>query len=412
MDELIPKKSMPPARKALYIALVSFVVWGSWELSRSPATTHSFGDLSGGTYTDHFSHMNVARLFPKAGLAIWSRPIKMLYPEYTASERAALPEDVRGGASHTGGTYKVPGWPKDKPLVASWTHAPRNYPPGDLLLFAPIAAMYHYTKLPAKWANRLLIFMCIVFSHAALYLFIRRYLEQPAGEESVSLFALFLVYNATIYWTLQGFYDMAAVVPLLICGGFLAKRRGVEAITAFCAAAFVHYRSFFFAPLVLYAAYIVIRDRQWRGWGRPQWVMAGLSAALSVLALYPFYLLWPWLHAATSNNLINVWGAAINKPAIYAFAIGWTLAAVGLAWARAWLDLSVLAWFALMLTGLRETFEWHVLVPMAWLGVPVILKDARRLAFARDVRLAFFLFMAAWIFRNGLAPTWIPTLFR
>ena len=411
MDEIVTSRKMSSARKALLITLASFCLWASWDLLRSPSKTHAFGDRANGYFTDHFSHMNTTRLLPRAGLAIWQRPIKQMFPEYTAAERAALPEDVRGGASYVG-TYKVPGWPMDKPLMSSWTHAPRNYPPGELLLFAPIAAVYHYTKLSFTWANRILILMCIAFTHAALYLFIRQYLEQPAGDGAIGFAALFVVYGAAIAWTLQGFYDMAAVAPLLVCGTMLERRRGVEAITAFCAAAFIHYRSFFLAPLVIYAAYLVVRERQWRGWGRSQRIMAGASVALSALSLYPFYLLWPWLHTAAMNNAINVWGPAVNKPAVFAFLIAWTLAAIALAWAMAWLDLAVLAWFAVMFTGLRETFPWHVLVPMAWLGVPVIAPDVRRLARARAVRLAFFLFVAVWVFRNPLMPTWMRALFR
>jgi len=45
------------------------------------------------------------------------------------------------------------------------------YPPGDMLLVAPIAALYHYTNLSFGGACHLLIGWFIVLAHSALFYF-------------------------------------------------------------------------------------------------------------------------------------------------------------------------------------------------------------------------------------------------
>ena len=51
-----------------------------------------------GTYSDHFSHMNAARLFPRVGLDLWRRSEKSMFPSITKEALAALPADARLGA--------------------------------------------------------------------------------------------------------------------------------------------------------------------------------------------------------------------------------------------------------------------------------------------------------------------------
>src|SRR4051812_34116403 len=119
----------PVLRRALLAAAISLAALLLWNGLRT--FTHPWGALSGGQYTDHFSHMNAARAFPRVGLDLWREPATALSRAPTEEERAAWPDDVHPGGRWKGTTTVVDGWPVTKPWVTSWGHKPRLYPPGD-----------------------------------------------------------------------------------------------------------------------------------------------------------------------------------------------------------------------------------------------------------------------------------------
>ena len=59
--------------RALMLTLASLVFWSLWNAERK--FDHPWGDMSAGTFTDHLSHMNAARLFPRVGCDLWRVPI-------------------------------------------------------------------------------------------------------------------------------------------------------------------------------------------------------------------------------------------------------------------------------------------------------------------------------------------------
>src|SRR5687768_103769 len=125
-----------PRHCALLITLLSLAAWVAWSEMRT--TRHTFADLSRGNFTDHFSHMNAARVFPRVGLRLWKEgPQKFLRGPRT-QEFKRMPADIR--VADKGDIFMLPGLALDKPWVTGWSHNPRLYPPGHLLLFAPAAA--------------------------------------------------------------------------------------------------------------------------------------------------------------------------------------------------------------------------------------------------------------------------------
>ncbi len=231
-------------RKALLLTVVSCLGWSLWNGLRN--YEHPWGDLSKGKFTDHFSHMNAARVFPLLGIDLWRVPIAHEHRRLTAAELAATPTDVQQGASLSGGVFHVSGWPKDQPLAIGWSQKARMYPPGDMLLVAPIAALYHYTSLSLSGACRILLGWFIILAHAALFFFFLNVFENP--RSGLDWLVAFLVYSHVMYWTLEGFYDAVAIVPLVVCARYLGRRQGLSAGVAYSVAALVHFRAFFHAP--------------------------------------------------------------------------------------------------------------------------------------------------------------------
>ncbi|MFN2546580.1 MAG: hypothetical protein ABR567_04020 [Myxococcales bacterium] len=376
-------------RSEFLLTLISFVATGAWEIGHRGR--HPFHDLSNGAYTDHFSHLNSTRLLPRVGLEIWRKPLSGLLRPLSRSETAALPPDLRE-AGREG--YFVPGWPRDKPMVASWTHGPRFYPPGDAVLFAPVALLYHFGPISFSTACLLALLLLLVYAHVALYFVL---------VSGASWIEALIVWFPVVHWTLEGFYDAAMFVPLILC----ARRRGIEAVLAFCAAVFIHFRALFFVPWALFAAVAIVRERQFRSWGRREWAMAAGAAALSIAALVPFALLQGSLAHLAFSNRVSMAMAPALRPATIAFLAVCGLAAVLFRRAGARLDLALLAWIALMLFSLHQAEQWHALALLPWLCAPIAARDEPR---ARQVRLWFVLCAAAIVFRESLLPTWLPQL--
>ena len=391
------RRDSSPRRKALTITLASLTLWSVWNGVRT--LDHPWGDLSRGVFTDHLSHMNAARLFPRVGSDLWRKPIAKMFRPLTDPEMAHMPADIRAGGSGTGGVYLVPGWPPTKPLVMSWTGKSRMYPPGDMLLVAPIAALYHFAPISFKTTCRILLGWFVVAAHLALYWFLLAYFEGP--RSGIEWLGVFFLYSAMIYWALEGFYDCATMVPLALCARYLGKRRSLAAIVAYCVAAFVHFRAFFLAPWAVYAALLVLKDRAWRRWTRrdvPAMVVAVVCAGAS---LYAFWLDLPDLRISGVSNPLLLGSPGLNVPMAWNVAILLAFCVGMLVWSRAWLDAAVLAWLGFTIFSLREFCWWHMLISMSWIGAPA---DRQII---RAVRLAFLVTVGSLAIGQQFGPVWL-----
>jgi hypothetical protein len=389
-------------RKALAFTLISLIGWSVWNGFRT--FDHPWGDLSHGNFTDHFSHMNAARVFPRMGRDVWRVPIADKFRRLTPSELEKTPSDVQKGASGTGGVFFVPGWPADKPLTISWSDKTRMYPPGDMLLVAPIAALYHYTSLSLSGACRMLLGWFLVLSHVALFFFFLTYFEGKGT--GIDWLACFFVYSQVINYTLEGFYDPVAIVPLVLCARYLGRGRGLAAGVAYCAGAMLHFRVFFQAPWALFAAGVMIRKKFWRHFQLRDGVAMTVAALCAVVSLYVFWLDWASLGHVGINNSYRLSWVAQNKAGIWTLKIVLVACALALLTARAWFDLVSLAWLAIVIFTLREAYFWHLLISLSWIAAP-----ARR-PMVRGVRLAFLLFATATVFSGSIVPSWLTLLYH
>lgn len=397
----MPAAITAPASRAGALAIASFLAFAGWEIFRK--APHPFRDLSNGHYTDHFSHLNSARLLPRVGLGIWRQPLPSLLRPLTLAERDRLPADVRAAAWPRGEAYFVPGWPADKPMIASWSFNPRFYPPGDALLFAPAALAYHFTPLGFAGANLFVLLLLLAYAHVSLYVALRSL--EGAPLEAISGLVIFF---PLLHWTLEGFYDGALIAPLLVSAQQLRARRGVEALLAFCIAAVMHFRALLFAPWALAAVAQIVRERQWRRWEWRGWTMGTASLALAVATLVPFALLQPWLRNLGYSNQIALAAGPAMRAQVIAFAAVVCLAAMFLWRARGPFEVAMLAWIAAMLLSLHQAEQWHCVALLPWLCAPVAARDP---APAAQARLWFVICASAMVFRESAAPLWLAQLF-
>jgi hypothetical protein len=208
------------------------------------------GDLSRGWFSDHFSHLHGARAALFGSVNIWREPIREALRPLTAEERASLPPDLGQVAGLPASeSYRLPGSRADKPVVVSWSHLSRPYPPGDILAVLPVALVYEFTTLSFSAACHLLIWLFVAYAHVALYLLGRVLLSMPR----VGLAVFSVAYFESIHWALEGFYDVAALIPLAWSALAARRKDWLSSLLGYALALFVHFRALFFLPWALLA---------------------------------------------------------------------------------------------------------------------------------------------------------------
>lgn len=396
----LPACLQRPATRALLLVALSFAGWGGWALSLRFLPL--FGGVSG-RFSDAMSHMNAARLFTQCGTCLWRQPVEQFMRRYNLEEQRQLPEEIRALANPRFDVFVRPGWPLDKPLLLNWPFLPRPYPPGALVLAAPTALVYHFTSLSYAGATRLLNLSYLAYVHLGLFFLLRGWFSGTGRDTTFGLLGALLLYNESVHWALEGFYDGAVLAPLVLCGHYLQQRRGLAALVCYCAAAFLHYRAYLFAPLALYALWLVLKEERPRWpWGARQWSALAAIVVLGGASLYTFWLLSPWLARFPATNPLR----DPNNPALARLLFTSALAAVPLLLARAWVDLALVGWITWMNSRIYQTMPWHVICLLMWLALPVWGTRAERFPLVRDVRLAFVVLLSVLVYNPGLLLVW------
>jgi hypothetical protein len=273
-----------------------------------------------------------------------------------------------------------------------------------MLLVSPFALAYHFTPLSFTAINRLLILYFLLLAHVSFFLVLRNF--SRTGSAAVGVLAVALVYSELIHWSLEGFYDVAMVAPLVLSAGFLAARRGLAAVIAYCAAVFIHFRALFFAPLCIAAICLLVREREWIWWRTRDWIGAAAAAMMAAGSLYSFWLLWPFLSAQSHDPNPVRWGVAAG---FWTFLGLTALVATLLVVARSWLDFVMTAWMWVMWMNIPFAHPWYIVVMLAWLGSPSE-GPPERAHLVRDARVAFTLIVSTFVCHYFPIPDWLLKL--
>jgi len=368
--------SSPESRGRIAIAIL-FLVFAAVSLAQRPYGSEF-------VFSDHFAHMNAARLFPRVGLDLWKRPIAEMFRPASEAEQARAPEDV----VRAGHMLHVPWWPDDKPYVGGWTALPRPYPPGDMVVVAPIALLYSATSLSLAAACHLLILWFLFLAHAAFWLVWR---NRPDVASWPYLAAAIASYTFVIFWTLRGFYDGAAMIPLVVCAACIGKGRPLGILATFSLALFIHFRALFYVPWALYGMWRAAKVRAWRDATPLEWVAVVASAALACVAAITLVLVAPALSLLPLESPIHP--GHLKAIPLVAFVASLAVGLLAFARARAWLDVAMILWLALMLCSIRQVQAWHAFLLFPWLFAAAPRESVRiaRIGFVATVTLAVFL---------------------
>jgi hypothetical protein len=319
-------------------------------------------------HTDHVAHVGETRLFPHLGPRMWHVPALELFRRLTPAEIEALPSDVRTyGRVFPQDMQFVPGYPASRPLVLNFPHVPRVYPPGVYLFAAPSSFLYHYGLISFGAANRLFLAILALTWFAAVLAWTRWWREAPPSIARQLGAAVVVVY--TYYWTMEGFYDIAAVA--LVSIAFEAGRKQKPGLAAFSGglSVLVHSRLFMLGPAI--AAEFLPGLRRFRslGWRERALFVAGVGCFLGALCFAYMIQKTVSLHAAKQvpNPLLPGHGPW------FVFAVYWGTVAVlaGLLWREG----SRLDALTVLLGGLafgtqRYFAPWYWLPMLPWAMAP------------------------------------------
>lgn len=384
-------------QRALAITMVSFALWTFWNVGRAPC--HANEDFSCGVFSDHFAHVALARIFPTVGFDIYEGPRGELGRALTPEEDAALPEDLRGK-----GARVVEGWPADKPFLASWPQIASFYPPGDLVMFAPAAALYHYTDLSWTQMNRLTIQLLLVYAHVSVFLMLLVNAGR-ARPERTDLIALGIAYFLVIRWTIDGFYDGGWIAPLVLAPVFLARGAGFGAVTAFTMSTFAHYRGLFLLPWAARGFLDVVRGRQWRPWTKGKTAATAATVVMGGLTTATFLIAREAMSAHQMTNPFNPAFGSFDPANLIALGLVTVPAALFFAWKRAWLDAVTVSWIVLLITRLPEAHPWDAVALVPWLVAPAVSPKEKE-PFVRQVRALTAVLVMSVVFGSPLDAGW------
>jgi hypothetical protein len=281
-----------------------------------------YADLSG-KYTDHLHHVYGVWLFWKHGMAVFTTPLGQLSAE---------------GFAHS---------------LQAWGEVPWMYPPGALVLFAPMTLIAQLTSLTTPQVIKATMLYVLFWSHVGFYLFARACEACPPGQRLLlrSFGWLMLTHLAV-----EGFYD-----PLWIGTGaaiVACARRGAHgrAMWWFALSATLHFRAVAFAPAAAYALFRLLRARPLRTWPFGALSFTALSCLGTVAC---FVLMYPSSQAHRDKyppmSEIEYWP-------LFWIVVALTLLAIAhLAWRRAWVGAATIASVALIaITDFRGyLFFWH-----------------------------------------------------
>ena len=358
-------------------------------------------DLTCGFYTDHFSHVGLTRLFTKVGPDIYSQPRGDFGRPLNEEEKALLPEDLRSVADTS---RAIEGWPSDRPFTATWLNIPSFYPPGDLLLFAPAAAVYEYTDISFTEMNRLLIQLMLMFGHATVFLILLLWRNEKERPLSI---AVVLSYLVVIHWSLEGFYDAGWIAPLVLVPWLLRRGDGWAALAAFSAGAFMHFRALIYLPMAAGALVMIVRRKEWKNFDRRKAMLSAVIVLCGIPAAIAFFMVRPEMSSHEMTSAFNPAADAFHPPAVI---IAGLVVAVGLTvyWlVQAWDEVVMLVWFAGLVMLLPEVNPWDSVAIVPWLLAPVDTGGKERDGLVKAVRLAVVVLLAVLVFREDFGLDWI-----
>jgi hypothetical protein len=353
---------------------------------------HPLADLKRGQYSDHASHVTAVRAFVSRGVVPWTTPLAGALPRLSEAAWQQRPADF-ANVPRDGELFDCG---DGRPCSSNWSEHPRPYPPGSLLVAAPVAFASQLFDLGYQTTNRL--FICWL----GLFVGVLAALLWRAHRHVEAVLASLVVFVEAVHWSLNGFYDVVALTTVVLAVAAARERRDLHVVGWLSLGFFLHFRVVWFLPLGIAAAGRLVANRAWLRWSSREKLtaLASLGAMLSsggtLLVLAPALRTFPLHNPLAPSGWSGVHNGLVALAAVFV---------VICVHHRAWLDAAMGVWCVVLVMALQQAFPWHSLLLLPWL----LLGPAGQSSLVVQGRWLLVVAISASI-ENPLLPGWLGAL--
>ena len=359
--------------------------------------------VTGGAYSDHFSHMAATILFYDKGLDIYRFPVQKNLVQSKAEKDIDFAKENHLGTQEL---YINPVNPERPPLPVNWSFQIRPYPPGLYALLAPFAFCFHQEILSFKFLCQAIILMLLMVSLAATASLTHCALESPRERATTitRLVAAGLASYWSCLWALRGFYDVTALLLVYCALHFLYRRKWLDSLFWYCLAIFMHYRALYYLPVIAFSI-----AGYWQQFGRPGVLAAfrnpktWIALCCALISGLCFFVALPQLESFGGNNILyHLSRLSDGNSTVIAALLLASASAAAMLWNKDVQTASFLACFWVFLIRTPQTYPWHTLFM-----VPLVVYSVRNrfsyrsalqstLILSHCVYLAYFVYSVRW----------------
>ncbi len=279
----------------------------------------------GGWGTDHIVHISIS-------YASWFKGFDLL--RYPAKDIFVEPSDKNkrlGRYIYSWGSDEIFTLAEDpSPILFpfNWSNLPRPYPPGAWLYHLPEAIGFRIFGIDMKILAAFAIIKYLLVSHIAfLVLFKLAFEKHPTNTTKhdpsmywwTAIFILIVITYQLFYWSLSGFYEVVAILFLLLSIQAFCNTRNLDAIFWYALALFLNFRCLWLFSIPFLALIKITYHREWKLYSSRQLYTLGAGIAFFAgISIYSLLLLLPSLNTWPLNNPMY-WRVLFNDPAAIVF---------------------------------------------------------------------------------------------
>ena len=351
------------SRRLLIAAVVGSLFW--WMILNWLGTSYATIDPR---WRDHVSNVFCGYLLKERGYEVYSRPT-MDFVTLPDLEKAKAFAEEQGLPNKDVVVYDDEG--VSRMMVIITGQVPRPYPPGYYLYHAPATALVVGGVATSSQVLNWFALVALLVAHVSALFVVRSLMElklaQGTRKESLAGGLLLglastFCYFEFIRWTLNGEYDLLAVLFLVFSIMAYRESRPTSAIAQFAVSCFIHFRSLTYFPIVVFSARDWFEKVRVGKATKKDYALLVFSAALAIPSAYALWLNIPALKDASMYDLNALHFSKLgpgNWGKTLALFVGGGAILVTLGMRGQLLTAACAAWSVLMFMQSRVVREWY-----------------------------------------------------
>lgn len=320
------------------------------------------GDLSD-WYSDHIHHPFATWVALKKGLLIYTVQFQQIW-------------------DNSGYPLEAKAWGEMPGMV---------YPPGVFVVFTPTMLLGKFVPMTLQTFGVINIVYLLILTHLAFFAVLVTFKEAPRGSRAMSAIIIWMFFASLAS---EGFYDAVFFGAGAMVVLELIRKRPGPALIWLSVGALLHFRMAAFAPLGLYALWLIFKERKEKPIPWKALIIVTLSAAL---CLWTFWLAYETTlpFQASHPPVLGTSGRTLRAVVILSVIV----AGVCLYFADIYVAMIVGVCLVLCITE-RQPYWWHAAILFAPVIAVGVTGKARNASVARAVLVAWAVSIAPIVWRD------------